>query len=126
MKKIKSYLCGFGILSCMLSFAENKEVSCHQLQQELGQVRLVDVRTPEEFSGPEGHIQGAELVTLGPALTQFLKEGNPKERIVFVCRSGRRSLQAVQESVRLGYQETRSLKGGMLEWKASGFPTDSQ
>lgn len=125
MRKIKNVLCTLGILWCAFSFAENKETSCQQLHADLGRVRVVDVRTPEEFSGSEGHIPGAQLVTLGPELTRFLKEGNLEERIVFVCRSGRRSLQAVQESMALGYQNTQSLKGGMLEWKAKGFPTDT-
>lgn len=99
------------------------EVSCQEVY-ELGQkVRLVDVRTPEEFHGTGGHIAGAELRTLGPQLTAFLKTVDPQERIIFICRSGSRSAKAVAESIQLGFGGTASMAGGMLKWTELGYPT---
>src|SRR5712671_2223921 len=41
------------------------EVEPHWLEENLSTVRVVDVREPNEFSGPLGHIRGATLVPLG-------------------------------------------------------------
>lgn len=102
---------------------EISELTPIQVFEQSGTLRVIDVRTPEEFSAPEGHIKGAKLVTLGPDLSVFLQSGDRKERIVFVCRSGKRSAKAAAESLRLGYEATFSMQGGMLEWTAQGLPT---
>jgi len=127
-KLLKYYRMALAMALCsaMVSLGQNPEISCEDLHQQLGKIKIVDVRTPEEFTGAEGHIAGAELVTLGPDLTDFLQQGNPQEPLVFVCRSGRRSLEAVKESIQYGYQQTKSLKGGMLEWRAKGLPTQQE
>lgn len=98
------------------------EVSVKQVHEALGKVRLIDVRTPEEFTGELGHIAGAELIILGPELTTFLQSGNREEEIVFVCRSGNRSGQATTESQQLGYKATSNMVGGMIQWNRLGFP----
>src|SRR5438876_1154186 len=41
------------------------EVEPHWLEENLANVRVVDVREPTEFTGPLGHIRGATLVPLG-------------------------------------------------------------
>lgn len=54
---------------------------------------IIDVREPFEFAG--GHVEGAENIPLGniPAhIDRFRNAGKP---IVFYCRSGGRSGQAV-------------------------------
>lgn len=92
------------------------EVTCEDVNQTLGKVRLIDVRRPEEFNNEYGHIKGAELVTLGDELMQFLEKGNREEEIVFVCRSGGRSGQATAISKQLGYTKTVNMVGGMIRW----------
>ena len=99
------------------------EVTCEEVLKEAKNVKLIDVRTAEEFYHSDGHVEGAKRVTLGPELTTFLKEGNPKEKIIFICRSGKRSSQAVAQSRDLGYEATSSMAGGMLRWKQLGYPT---
>nr|BFD59027.1 hypothetical protein CKG001_11340 [Bdellovibrio sp. CKG001]BFD62406.1 hypothetical protein BdHM001_10870 [Bdellovibrio sp. HM001] len=86
-----------------------------------GNVRLIDVRRPDEFNGEYGHIAGAELVTLGPELTAFLEKGDRSEEIVFICRSGGRSGQATAESQKLGYRFTVNMTGGMIRWNEKKF-----
>jgi len=100
------------------------EMSCTDLKSNLSHWKIVDVRTTEEFSGELGHISGSELVTLGPDLTRFLKSQSKDQKIVFVCRSGSRSLKAVSEAIQLGFKKTASMKGGMLEWNRLGYPTE--
>ncbi|MFM8270248.1 MAG: rhodanese-like domain-containing protein [Pseudomonadota bacterium] len=103
--------------------AEVQELTSQQVFQQMSSFRVIDVRTSEEFLAEEGHIEGANLVTLGPKLTEFLKTGDRKERIVFVCRSGKRSYKAAEESMNLGYEATYSMKGGMVDWVSQGLPT---
>ncbi|NBT57507.1 rhodanese-like domain-containing protein [bacterium] len=111
------------LLSRLVLASPIPELTPSQVFDQKGCLRIVDVRTPEEFVSDSGHIEGAVLVTLGEELSDFLKSGNRKERIVFVCRSGKRSARATEESLRLGYEATYSMKGGMLEWVAQGLPT---
>lgn len=100
------------------------EVSPRQVHESLGKVRLIDVRTPEEFAGELGHIRGAELATLGPELTRRLESGKRDEEIAFICRSGGRSGQATAESLRLGYRHVANMTGGMLQWNGAGYPVE--
>lgn len=87
---------------------------------------LIDVRRPEEFCDPLGHIPGARLVTLGPDLMRFLNEANKANEIIFVCRSGGRSGQATALSRDAGFTKTANLVGGMLRWNELGLPTDRE
>ena len=109
----------------MDTFAGIPEISVEALFkkiQDLDSVRLIDVRRPDEYDGELGHIEGAELVTLGPELSMLLEQGDRTEEIVFVCRSGARSGEATKESLRLGYKFTFNMQGGMLHWNDVRFP----
>lgn len=99
-----------------------KEVTPQDVKHHLGDIRIIDVRTPEEFVGELGHIPGAQLVTLGPDLQRFL-ETNPQKDVwmVFVCRSGGRSGQATRLAQSLGYQNVMNMQGGMLAWNSLGY-----
>ncbi len=102
------------------------EVKIESLKDFKEKVRWIDVRNPNEYIGELGHIEGAELVTLGPDLQSFLEKGvaeNLKdELIVFVCRTGARSGQATMFSQQLGYQKVFNLQGGMVRWNALQLP----
>lgn len=92
------------------------ETTCEEVLAQIGKVRLIDVRRPDEYNNELGHIEGAELVTLGPDLTALLEKGDRNQEIVFVCRSGGRSGQAAAESIRLGYKSAINMVGGMIRW----------
>lgn len=98
------------------------EVAVENVHEAIGKIRIIDVRRPDEFNNELGHIQGAELVTLGPELSQFLQKGDREQEIVFVCRSGGRSGQATTESQKLGYKKTANMIGGMIRWNELKFP----
>ena len=49
------------------TFAGVWEVEPHWLEENLAKVQVVDVREPDEFTGPLGHIRGATLVPAGRA-----------------------------------------------------------
>ncbi len=104
------------------------EVTCEEvlqkLGQKLGQVRLIDVRRPDEFNGELGHIEGAELITLGAELQDFLQKTNPAEELVFICRSGGRSGGATAESIKMGFKHGVNMTGGMLRWNELKQPIE--
>jgi hydroxyacylglutathione hydrolase len=102
-----------------------REITCEELHRKIDRVRIVDVRTPEEFVGELGHIHNAELVTLGPQLVEFLKELPQDEEVVFVCRSGARSGQTTLLSEEMGHTRTFNMIGGMLRWNQLGFEKES-
>jgi rhodanese-related sulfurtransferase len=85
-------------------------------------VRVVDVREPDEFHGPAGSIDVAQSVPL-TALERQAERWDPTEPVVFVCRSGRRSERAVEQLKALGFRHVASLTGGMLAWRALSQPT---
>ncbi len=85
-------------------------------EKEISNLRLIDVRRPDEFNGELGHIQGAVLKTLGPELTNFLSSANKDEPTLFICRSGVRSAQATGIAMDLGFKEVYNLEGGMIRW----------
>lgn len=99
-----------------------REVEPSQVKDHLGKVEIIDVRTPEEFHGELAHIAGAKLVTLGPALQEYLEKGDRAAEIVFICRSGARSGQATKVSQEMGYAKTTNMRGGMISWNNQGYP----
>ena len=78
------------------------------------QVVVVDVRTREEYDG--GHIENAVLVpneSIGSKMPETLPD---KEATLLVyCRSGRRSKDAAQKLLELGYQSVYDF-GGVIDW----------
>lgn len=98
------------------------EVSVEELRPVASQLRLIDVRRPEELVGELGHIEGVEHIELGPELMKFLETGARDQKIVFVCRSGARSGQATMASRQMGFTDTYNMEGGMLRWNEKGFP----
>lgn len=77
------------------------------------EVRRIDVREPEEYTGPLGHLPGAELIplsTLEAASASWPRE----EPLLLICRSGGRSAKAAQALAQRGFNHLYNLAGGML------------
>lgn len=101
------------------TFAGVWEIQPQVLEEVLRDVQVVDVREPDEFDGPLGHIRGAKLVPLGQ-MKQRVAE-IPRDRpVVTVCRAGARSAQAVAMLQKEGFTNVANLAGGMLRWRADG------
>ncbi len=86
-------------------------------------LQLVDVREPDEFAGPLGHIFGARLIPL-EQLTARAGELATDTPVVAVCRSGARSAQAAVLLQKAGFRQVANLSGGMLRWAAEGHPVE--
>ncbi len=86
--------------------------------------RLVDVRQPDEWTGPLGHIDGAELIPL-KTVTDALLDADRMAPIVVVCRAGGRSGTAAQLLESMGFAKVASMAGGMTTWNDSSLPIAS-
>ncbi len=86
-----------------------------------GNVFLLDVREPEEFSSE--HIQGAVNIPVHdlPSLMKELPEEFDKP-IVSICLSGARSAYATMFLKVYGYTDVKNLDFGMAGWASKGFP----
>lgn len=82
---------------------------------------LIDVRTPEELTGPLGQIPQSRNVTMQEI------EKNPEQflrnkTLVLICRTGHRSLKAAQLLADHGYI-VYTVNGGMKDWRQLHPPT---
>ena len=78
------------------------------------EVVVVDVRTQEEYDG--GHIENAVLVpneSIGSEMPETLPD--KEATLLIYCRSGRRSKDAAQKLLKLGYQSVYDF-GGVIDW----------
>ena len=76
---------------------------------------ILDVRRPDEYA--EGHIPGAINVPNEEIGTAEIAELPDKLQLILVyCRSGRRSKEASEKLVKLGYTNIVEF-GGILEYK---------
>ena len=76
---------------------------------------ILDVRRADEFAA--GHIPGAINVDNESIGTAEILELPDKDQLIMVyCRSGRRSKEASEKLVKLGYTSIVEF-GGILDWK---------
>ena len=83
-------------------------------------IRLLDVREPEEFQ--IARIPGAQLLPLSQ-LGQRWTELNADQPYFIYCKSGVRSLHAVQFLRRLGFRSLKSVRGGIAAWSDEVDPS---
>ena len=86
----------------------------NMMAQETGYI-ILDVRRPDEFAA--GHIPNAINVPNETIDTAEIPELPDKDQLIMVyCRSGRRSKEAAEKLVKLGYTNIVEF-GGILDWK---------
>lgn len=83
--------------------------------------RIVDVREMDEYVGPLGHVEGAELIALR-VVAQAVRAWDRSRPVVLVCRSGGRSGQAALQLQALGFAKIGSMRGGMIRWNEARLP----
>lgn len=105
------------------NFQDVMDIDPNEIHQLKNQVKLIDVRQPEEYTGELGHIPGAELMVLG-TLPEHISQLPKDQTIVFVCRSGGRSAQATAFAKSQGFSEVYNMLGGMLLWNEKQLPVE--
>lgn len=98
------------------------EITCEDLRSADKDVVIVDVRRPDEFTGPLGHIEGAKLSTLEGSFGTDVATWPRDKTYVFVCHSGGRSSRATGHALTLGFGDVYNMQGGMLAWNAAKLP----
>ncbi len=86
---------------------------------------LLDVRSRSDYD--KEHIKGARSLPLDEIENKAPAVLKPDEDIIvycdsFVCSA---STSAAKLLARVGFKKVRDYKGGLLEWKQAGLPTES-
>jgi rhodanese-related sulfurtransferase len=91
-------------------------------ETESGDAALIDVR--EECDWRAGHARGATHLSRG-VIELEIEEQVPdlKKPIICYCGGGSRSALVAESLQKMGYENVRSLAGGMRAWKEAGLPT---
>jgi thiosulfate/3-mercaptopyruvate sulfurtransferase len=114
------------------------DIELDELSLRLGEVRVIDVRRPEEYDGSfgsacdprQGHIPGAvnldvqELIGLSEEELRERVGVEPGGEVVCYCHSGSRSAFAVQVLSRFGY-DARNYAGSWHEWSRTELPLEA-
>ncbi|MBR5694855.1 MAG: rhodanese-like domain-containing protein [Paludibacteraceae bacterium] len=108
-----------GLLMSMMACAQ-KNISpqeFHEMITKDPNLQVVDVRTPQEFAA--GHIKGARNVDFrSPDFEKNIAKAVKKRKTVLVyCRSGKRSLNAMNLMVKNGFKDVYNMEGGILAWE---------
>lgn len=103
---------------------EVKNLSVQEVKEGLdrGEIVLVDVREPHENAAER--IPGGVLNALQSFDPGALPDPEGK-RVVFYCRSGRRSVTSSQLAQAAGLPYDEHMAGGLLAWKEAGYETES-
>lgn len=86
---------------------------------------LLDVREPSEYAAV--HAVGAKLMPLGQVGMRLQElEAYKDKPIAVICRSGRRSAQAVAILQEAGFTQVVNVQGGTSAWVDAGLPVVAQ
>lgn len=86
---------------------------------------IVDVREDSEWN--EGHIAGAihiPLAQLEGHLAELQQYKNSD--VITQCKSGKRSLKALEILKSAGFSKVQSMDGGIMAWSKDGLSTQQQ
>lgn len=82
---------------------------------------VIDVRQPEEFFGPPGHLPGAVNVPLADIAHRTAELASRHQPIVLVCKTDRRSARAAKTLQAAGLRDVVVLRGGTDGWHQQGL-----
>ena len=103
------------------SFAGLPELAPSWVAEHHSELTLLDVRSSDEFNGPDGHLLESLLIPL-PELEQRLGEIPTDRPVVVLCHSGSRSALATQQLQKAGIKRVANLRGGLSRWADEGYP----
>jgi rhodanese-related sulfurtransferase len=90
-------------------------------------ITVIDVRSPDEFIGPLGHIANARNIpveNLESRLGELAELG--REPLVLVCRTDKRSATAARTLRAAGLTQVAVLRRGMEQWNEAGLPVEDR
>jgi sulfur dioxygenase len=97
------------------------EVAPEWVAHHRADVHVLDVRSPAEFDGELGHLDGAQLIPLDD-LRARVGEIPTEKPVVVVCQTGKRSGMGTLILKKAGIARAANLAGGMVRWRGLGLP----
>ena len=100
------------------------KVSTHDAVQLINRERavLIDVSEPAEYAA--GHVAGSKSVPLAQLEASTALPKNRALPLVVVCPTGTRAGRAVPMLKKLGFENVRTLAGGIEAWRAASLPIE--
>ena len=84
---------------------------------------VLDVRTPKDFTGEQGHIESAMNIAVEELTDRMAELEEYIERpVALVCRTDKRSATAAQMLTEKGFHDVHVVRGGMTKWLEAGLP----
>lgn len=103
--------------------SSENEISVQEVFEIKDDVVLLDVREPHEYKA--GRIEGAIFIPLRELKEKIDIYANDKSvEIVIYCLSGPRSLSALRTLKVLGFENVKSMKGGIKSWIKNKLPIE--
>jgi rhodanese-related sulfurtransferase len=95
-----------------------------EIMRDAPQVFVLDLRPPEEFQGPTGHLRNAFNIPLGrlPYRLLEMRAWNGETFLVYCGNDecGLAGMKTLQDS---GFKDAMLIRGGIGGWLCGGFPT---
>lgn len=100
------------------------KVSTHDAVQLINREKavMIDVSEPAEYAA--GHVAGSKSVPLGQLEASTALPKNRALPLVVVCPTGSRAGRAVPTLKKLGFENVRTLAGGIEAWRAASLPIE--
>lgn len=99
-------------------------LSVGQLKKRLddgGALLLLDVRTPADYTGEQGHIEGSSNIPLEELGGRLHELNDWRERpVAIVCRTDHRSAKAAAMLAGKGFTDVHVVRQGMTAWNEAG------
>lgn len=85
---------------------------------------ILDVRTPGEYNGPLGNIEGSILIPVQDLAERLGEIKDYKDKTVLVyCHTGARSSRSAKILGSNGFKKIINMDGGIVGWKQKGYKT---
>jgi len=102
-------------------------IEVDELARRLSRMTVIDVRGPDEFTGPLGHIARAINLPVGDLGGRLAEIDALKvQPIALVCRTDKRSSNAAFTLRDAGFRDVHVLRGGMERWNREGLPVEGR
>jgi rhodanese-related sulfurtransferase len=99
-------------------------IDIDELRPRLPEIVLIDVRGPDEYNAPPGHLPGAINIPLPEIPDRTAEVAAYARPVVLVCKTDRRSAAAAETLLAAGLPDVAVLRGGTDGWHRRGLPLD--
>jgi len=111
------------VLSVDNSVKSPKEINQILKDKSLGDLQIIDVRTPEEFAA--GCLEGAKDIDLkSPDFLDIISKLDKEASYLVYCKGGVRSAAAAEKMRQAGIKNIIELEDGISNWEKEGNSLD--